>query len=170
MVKEVLNDTDYEIDYSNEFKDGIIITTKSISDEQITELKNKIKAKYSSFNNKTNEENEDEHNHEENIISTIDVPNVNIYDLIKIYIKPIIITTIITLVFLAIIFRKSGIVKSVIIPIILILGLNALYISAIAILRIPVSEYIISIGIFVYAISLIITTLYTKKNKSEQEV
>lgn len=59
-------------------------------------------------------------------------------------------------------FRKLGIVKALILPLCLMLGINAIYISAILILRIPVSEYIVSIGMFVYVISLLIACLYTK--------
>lgn len=59
-------------------------------------------------------------------------------------------------------FRKSGIVKALVIPLCLIIGINGVYISAVLILRIPVSEYIISIGMFIYAISLLIACAYTK--------
>lgn len=96
------------------------------------------------------------------IVDVIDMPEIDAHDLVKSYIKPIAITFVITLIVLAIIFRKSGIVKSLVIPAIIIICVNALYISVVSILRIPVNEYVTSGFIFVYAMSLIGTALYTK--------
>jgi len=96
------------------------------------------------------------------IVDVIEMPDVHVNDLVKSYIKPLAITFVITLIALAIIFRKLGIVKSLVIPAIIIIGVNALYISVVSILRIPVNEYAISGFIFVYAMSLIGTALYTK--------
>lgn len=50
-------------------------------------------------------------------------------------------------------------------PIGLIAAINAIYVSAIAILRLPVNEYIISIGVLVYVISLATPVLYLKSKK-----
>ncbi len=96
------------------------------------------------------------------IVDVIEMPDVHVNDLVKSYIKPLAITFVITLIALAIIFRKLGIVKSLVIPAIIIIGVNALYISVVSILRIPVNEYAISGFIFVYAMSLIGTAWYTK--------
>lgn len=47
----------------------------------------------------------------------------------------------------------------------LIIAINAIYVSTIAILRIPVNEYIISIGVLVYVVSLFTPVLYLKSKK-----
>ena len=157
MAKEIFNDEEHKVEYIDEFKAGIIITVKTASDDQINSLENKLKEKYSSFT-KNNEENKQD----VKPIEVIDMPNVNVYDLVREYIKPISITFVVTIVIFAILFRKLGLIKSLLVPALIIIGINALYISIVSILRIPVSEYIISIGLFIYAASLIGTVIYEK--------
>ncbi len=96
------------------------------------------------------------------IVDVIDMPEIDARDLVKLHIKPIAITFVITLIVLAIMFRKSGMIKALLIPTIVIICVNALYVSIVSILRIPVNEYVASGFIFVYAMSLIGTALYTK--------
>ena len=73
-----------------------------------------------------------------------------------------IIVTIAVIIVLAIFFRKLGVLKAIIYQVFLILGINLVYISAVAITRIAVNEYIISVGVFVYSMSLVISTLFIK--------
>lgn len=156
IVKEAFKE-EYKVEYIDEFKAGVIITVKTASDEQIEMIENKLKEKYNSFT-KNNEENKED----VKPIEVIDMPNVDVYDLVREYIKPILITFVVTIVIFAILFRKLGLIKSLLVPALIIIGINALYISVISILRIPVSEYIISVGLFVYATSLIGTAIYEK--------
>lgn len=95
------------------------------------------------------------------------MPAVKIYDLVKSYITPMIIVTATVILVLTIFFRKLGIIKAILYQVCLILGINLVYISAVAITRVPVNEYIVSTGVFVYAMSLIIGALCTK-NKLEK--
>lgn len=154
-----------KVEYADSFKTGAIIKLKTADEEQIINLEEKLKEKYASFKTEDVENEEDEHNHEQanTIAMETRIPKANVYDLIKIYIKPIIITTILSVLLLAIVFRKLGFIKSVIMPICIIIIVNALYVSAFAILRIPVSEYAIAIWAFIYAFSIVGTTLYLKK-------
>lgn len=154
IAKEVFGDIEYTVSYKNKFEAGVFINVKEVSDEQISNLENKLIDKYQF-------EKEDE-----DIVKVIDMPSVDIYDLIKLYIEPVIITAVVTILFLTIVFRKLGIVKALIVPICLIIGITGIYISGVAILRIPVSEYIIGVGVFVYTMSLVIATLYGKYMKS----
>lgn len=156
IVKEVLENEKYEITYTNRFEDNIMITAKEISDDQVTKIKEKLKEKYSSFSENTN------------IAQLIEVPSVEIIDMVIDYIKPLVITTIVVLVILAILFRKLGFVKCFILPLAMILGINAFYISAIAILRVPVSEYMIAFGMLIYCFSLIGTALFMKSKASAE--
>lgn len=165
IAKEVLNNNDFEIDYTDIFKSGAIIVTKEASDEQITSFENKLKEKYKSF--AESEEHEDTetgetHTHEADVIVVTDVPAVNLYDVVKIYIKPVAITGVSSIIILAIVFRKLGVVKALGIPTALIIGINLLYVSILAILRVPISNYAISIGMLIYGLSLIIAVIYTK--------
>ncbi|MDE5830436.1 MAG: hypothetical protein K2H53_01805, partial [Clostridia bacterium] len=124
------------------------------SDEQTKTFEDKLKEKYNSFSKNSEKDT--------NIVEIIDMPSVNAYDLVREYIKPIAITFIITVIILWVLFRKLGWVKALVIPACIIIVINALYISVISILRIPVNEYAISIGLVVYAVSLIGTACYTK--------
>lgn len=156
LVKEIFEEDTLNVEYTDEFKDGVIITLTTSSEEQVENFKNKLREKYSSFSKM------EEANEGVEIVDVIDMPSIEARDLVKSYIKPVVITFVITLIFLAIIFRKLGIVKSLVIPAIVIIGINALYISIVSILRIPVNEYVISGWMLVYAMSLIGTAWYTK--------
>ncbi len=171
IVKEVLgNEDSYKVDYIDEFKASVSITAKSITDEQIENLENKLKEKYKTLENKkeasSDEENSEEETEESIII--VNMPSVKAYDLIKIYIKPMIIVTAVSVVFLGIMNRKQGLLRAFGMPIIIICGALALYMSAVAILRIPLNEYVINIGVLVYMISLIASAVYTKCDNGKE--
>lgn len=167
MIKDVFKDKEFEVKYTDRFEAGITITVKDATDEEITELENKLKEKYPSFNQEEQTETDVEEEEEaaNKTIQVYEMASVKIYDIIKDYIKPIIISVIITLVVFAVVFRKSGIIASVVLPAIMIFEINALYVSIISIIRIPVNEYVISIGLLVYAMSLIGTCIYMKFEK-----
>ena len=152
MVKEVFQDAKYKVEYMDEFEDGVIVTTNTASDEQISTFEDKLIEKYEKFTDKNS-----------GFMEVIHVPPVRTIDLVKVFVKPVIIVTAIVVIFLAIVFRKLGFVKAVCLPIALILGINAIYVSLIAIFRIPVSDYIVSLTMFVYVLSLIVATAYTKR-------
>lgn len=157
----MLGEEKFDIKFTDNFEDEVVITAKQVSEEQISSLETKLKEKYTSLNKEENTE--EEHNHNTNqIIRTVDMPAVEVYDLVKSYIEPMIIVTIAVIIVLAIFFRKLGVLKAIIYQVFLILGINLVYISAVAITRIAVNEYIISVGVFVYSMSLVISTLFIK--------
>ena len=159
IAREVFGNNIYKIEYLNEFKADVVISLKEVSNEQIENLENKLKEKYTSFKNE--EEIDQSHIHE--IIQIIDIPSINVYDLVQIYINPLVITAILSIICMIILFYKKGILKVVITALCGIIGSLALYISAVAILRIPVNEWTISSGILIYMISVFGTTIYLKK-------
>lgn len=170
ISKEIFGEGKYKLDYIDKFKAGVIISAKDITDEQTINLENKLKEKYTSFKDEEkNDETTEEHNHNE-ILYKIDMAETKSYDIVRDYIKPMIIVAIVVIILFAIVFRKIGIVKSVIIPTIMILGINALYISIIAITRLPINEYVVTGEIFVYGMSLILTCIYTKRVKEETKI
>lgn len=186
MARDVFGDTKLKVNYIDEFKAGVSITLANATDEQILEFENKLKEKYSSFAEKKDEEENKENtenaensnetdenkNDEEDkfeFISVTEIPSAKLYDLIRVYVKPLVITSILVIIFLAIVFRKLGIAKAIGLPIGLILIINALYISVVAILHIPVNEFTIGLGMFIYVASLLGTTLYMKQEKAKYE-
>lgn len=163
MAKETFENSKIKVKYTNEFKSGVIILGDNITDEKAEEFEAKLKGKYASFNDiEGNEENTEETKTENKIVQVISIPNANLYDVVKVYIKPVVIITISCIIIMAVAFRKLGIVKALGIPVASILGINLMYVSTVAILRIPVSEYIISLGVFVYIISLMLSVLFSK--------
>ena len=151
IIEESFNGR-FEIAYTDEFNDTISVKARGISDEQLTEIKNKLVEKY------TFEE-------EQNNISVTNTGKVEMYDLIKNYIKPVIISFLIVVLYTSISYRKIGMVKSTLEPLIQIIIINALYVSALAIFRIPINEFTIPLGIFIYVMSIlgIIIKLNNKK-------
>jgi len=148
-------DGKYEIAYIDEFKDTISIKAQGISEEQITEIKNKLKEKYEFDDN-------------EEFLVILDTASVGTYDLIKDYIKPVAISFIIILVYFGFAYRKLGIIKGLVEPGLGLIILNCLYVSIIAIFRIPLNVFIIPLGVFIYIMSILGVTMYlNSKNKAE---
>lgn len=149
-VKQIVGDIfkgEYEVEYTDEFKDTVSIKMKDVSEEQIKQIKDKLVEKYG-------------FEEVENYILEYYVPAIKMFDLIKEYIAPVIISLVIIIVYYGVAFRKLGIVKSVIEPIIIVAIISALYVSAFAICRIPINEYTVPTAILVYILSLLGITAY----------
>lgn len=166
IAKDVFKDKVIKVDYTDKFKAGTLVTVSSCTDEEVEAFEAKLKEKYPTFNlEQESESTEAEEEEETKVVTVIEKPEVGIYDLIKGYIKPLVIVTVVTLVFFAVIFRKLGIVKSVVLPALSIIGVCAVYVSIVVILRIPVNEYTIGVGLVVYVMSLGITSICLKNRK-----
>ncbi len=156
IVKECF-DGKYEIGYIDEFEDTISIKAQGISDESLEQIEEKIKEKY--------EIKEDIDN-----VITVETPRYKVYDLFKVYILPIIISFVIVLIYYVIAFRKLGIVKALVEPALTIGIIGSLYVSIIAICRIPINEFIIPLGIFIYFLSILGETIYLNGERSKVTV
>lgn len=136
------------------YEDMACITIKKQNDEnlneRIEELNAKINEKYE-LENKTED------------IVTKNEPKIKVYTIVKPYIWPVIISSVIIIICSAIIFRKIGIIKTIITYILSILGSQALYMSIIAIARIPVDKYTMPIALIVYMIAITATTIIKQK-------
>lgn len=153
IVSEVFSGK-YEVEYTDEFYDTVSIKLKDITDEQLQNIKDKLVEKYG-------------FDEIDNYIIEIDVPAIRIFDLGKDYIAPIVLSFVIIFIYNGIAFRKLGIYKSVIEPLITIIIIGALYVSILAICRIPINEYTIPVGIFIYIMSLLgITANLNNKSKN----
>ena len=136
------------------YEDMACITTEKQNsenlNERIEELNAKINEKYE-LENKTED------------IVTKNEPKIKVYTIVKPYIWPVIISSVIIIICSAIIFRKIGIIKTIITYILSILGSQALYMSIIAIARIPVDKYTMPIALIVYMIAITATTIIKQK-------
>lgn len=123
--------------------DYATITVKDASEEQINNFKTKIAEKYDVSEKLQS-------------IKTTEVPSVNVIDVMKPYIFPITLTTLIATIYLAIRFREKNVLKVIAKVIISLIIVEVCYFSIIAITRIPFSDLIMPIGLLIYIVSLMI--------------
>lgn len=152
IVSEVLEDTRYVVQEIETFGNSISIVADNITEEQRNQIVEKFNEKYESDIKTEN-------------IEIISIPFTRIKDVIKPFIIPSIITSIIILAYFVIRYRIIGIkqilAKTVIIPIIA----ELLLYSIIAIARIPFGRIAVACGIGLYAIIIAILT-----NKFENDI
>lgn len=163
IVNEVIPEEKVVINKVEKFNDSFIIKVNKISDEQLESLKQKISEKY-----EISEENRD------NMITDSYIGSFRIRDLIRPYVQPIIISTVVILVYMGVRYKKLGIAKVIIQEIIVLVMAMALLLSVIAITRCPVNRAFIPAGLTVYVLTIIITNLqFTKQlenlNSKEEE-
>ena len=154
IVSEVFKTNKVTVRKVEVYEDMACITTEKQNsenlNERIEELNAKINEKYE-LENKTED------------IVTKNEPKIKVYTIVKPYIWPVIISSVIIIICSAIIFRKIGIIKTIITYILSILGSQALYMSIIAIARIPVDKYTMPIALIVYMIAITATTIIKQK-------
>lgn len=142
------------------FEDTVSIITPNITDEQKSNLINKINEKYGT---------------ELSADSTqiLTVPHTRGRDIIKPYIAPFLIATIIILIYMAIRYYKLGIINTILKTIFTLILVQAVVLSITAITRIPFGRLTIPIIIMAYILTLIcLTTKFEKKivEKNNQEI
>lgn len=150
ISKEVIGTNEVIVQKVELYEDMVSIAVKDISDEQLANLNTKINEKYG-IENKVED------------ITIEDVSNVRGRDLVKPYLKPVIISLVVIAIYLVIYLaiyshlgRKISIVKTIAKFLGSVLGVEALYLSIIAIARLPVNELVIPVGIIIYAITTIV--------------
>ncbi len=138
------------------FHDAVAISVKQASDEQISTLETKLKEKYQIEETKQ-------------VLQTITVPHLRGRDILKPYIMPIIFTSIIILIYIAIRYMSLGTVKVTSTLLLRLIVSEALFLSIIGIARIPISVYTMPLAILLY-IAIVISTAVIYENKLEKNV
>lgn len=139
------------------YEDSVSITAKDITDEQKQSIIEKINEKY-----------ETELSADSTQIETI--PHTRGRDIAKPYIIPFIISTVIILVYMAIRYRKIGILKTLLTTISTSVAAQAVLLSIIAITRIPVGRLTIPMIVTVYMLTLVgLTTNFENKLEIKKE-
>ncbi len=154
-IKEITNETIPDqsviIQKVEVFEDSVRIIAKEITEEQKQNLVNKINEKY-------------ETEIEADSTEIVTIPHTRGRDIVKPYIIPFTIATIITLVYMAVRYKKLGIAKTVLKTVIVSIIAQALLLSVIAITRIPIGRLTIPMVIAVYLLTLIgMTTKFEKE-------
>lgn len=162
-IKQIAKDVfkDKEIKYQNieTFNDSIAINVKELNDEELTVLKDKVKEKYEIEEIDSN-------------VTTMTIPHYRIRDIIKPYIVPMIITTLVILAYIGIRYFNLGIVKTVCTLLLRLIVSEAILASIIQTIRIPVGVYTIPVAILVYILVTIVTVVGYENEatrKKEQE-
>lgn len=157
IAEEVFPNQKIEYQEIEFFHDSIAMSVEKASDEQIALLKEKVKDKF-------------EIEKIDNQVSVINIPHYRVRDMVKPYIVPMMITTIIILAYVGIRYLSLGIFKVVGTLFIRLIVSEAVLASVIEIVRIPVGMYIVPVAILVY---LFITTLtvtgYETQSKKEKQ-
>lgn len=153
IAKEILGTNKLKVQQGNTFGTVVSIVAKEITEEQQNNIIQKLNEKY-----------EIEINKDEDVI-VAQIPQVNIMEITTKYISPLVITTIVILVYFVIRYRSQGIIKCIGIPVLTLIGVSALYVSIIALTRIPVNEFFIIFLVLIYFLTLICNAI--KLNKQE---
>ena len=153
IAKEILGTNKLKVQQGNTFGTVVSIVAKEITEEQQNNIIQKLNEKY-----------EIEIDKDEDVI-VAQIPQVNIMEITTKYISPLVITTIVILVYFVIRYRSQGIIKCIGIPVLTLIGVSALYVSIIALTRIPVNEFFIIFLVLIYFLTLICNAI--KLNKQE---
>lgn len=146
-------------------KDSILVeqnatSVSSMSDEEIATLISQIKEKYGL--EYTKEELQDT----VSLVRMTDVSKIEFYDMLKGFILPLVISLAIILVYYAIrfnkLYKKAWILEPIRLAFEMILN-QVFLIAVIAITRIPVSQYIICVLLFVWVLQIISETIKNEK-------
>lgn len=159
ITNEVLVGKEVKLNKIGEFENTVAITVDGITDEELDLLIKKVNEKYE-LENKTEE------------ILSVDLAHTRLRDIVKPYIMPVIIVTIIALVYFMLIYKKVGIINICIKYLLNVVLPEATIIGLIAIIGLPIAEYTMALLVTIYSILLIIYSYNLKikldKIKSEE--
>ena len=157
IAKEVLGNQEVIIQKVEVYEDTVSILAKDITDEQKTEIVNKVNEKYSL------ELSADQ-------IEIIAIPQTRGRDIIRPYIVPFAIATVIILAYMAIRYNKLfGAIKTIGKATGTLVLAQLLLLSLMAITRIPVGRLTIPLVLAVYVLSQIEMTTYCEKTLKEMK-
>lgn len=161
IAEEVFEEKEIKYQNIEIFNDSIAINVKELNDEELALLKEKVKEKY-------------EIEEIDSSVTTMIIPHYRIRDIIKPHIVPIIITTLVILVYIGIRYFNLGILKTVCTLLLRLIVSEAVLASIIQIIRIPVGVYTIPVAILVYVLVTIVTVVgyeneATRKKEQEEK-
>ncbi len=156
ITSEVLPNEKVMLQKVEVFEDTVSIIAKEISEEQRNNLVNKINEKY-----------ELELKADQIEITTI--PHTRGRDIIKPYITPFLIATILILVYMAVRYYKLGMIKTILKTGLTVVLAQAVLASVVVITRIPIGRLTIPLVLIVYVLSLLGMTSCLEKELSQKK-
>lgn len=157
IAKEVFTKQNVEVQKAGVYSDNVVIKVSSnISDEQKNTLNTKINEKLGINNNVDD-------------IKINYIPSYRLRDILKSYVGPLAIATLAVLVYMAIRYRKIGVVKVLSQVIILSVIAEALFMAVIAITRYPINRLVMPSAILIFMLIITVLTGMFEKQKGLQE-
>lgn len=159
LVKEVIGNQEITVQKTEAYEEIASITVRDITDEQVEELNKKINENYKLENNVG-----------ENVIVN-EIPGLNFKDLVKPYIFPVAFSIIIILVYAGIRFRNINVLEVIANVLAFPIGAEVLYISILAITRLPINVLTlpIAVAIFIIVMLVVISEFEIKEDKIIRE-
>lgn len=157
IAKEIFKNQKIEYQKIETFNDTVAVTVKEATDDQINELKDKIKEKY-------------ELETTENLIQVSKVAHLRGRDIVKPYIIPTALATGVLLIYIGIRYMKLGALKIMCDLLIKLIASEALYLSAIAIFRLPIGIYTMPIAIAIYLLVIIVLIINYQRKLDKKEL
>ena len=154
IAEEVFGTKDVLIQKVEFFNDTVTITVRNYNDDQLNNLATKINEKYGTSLTKDN-------------LTVVQIPHYRGRDIMANYLLPIGISAVIIIAYEAIRFRKLCVIKTVLKLVIWPVIIEALYLSILAITRIPISYYTLPLGIIIAVLTLTVITYKNEKNLVE---
>lgn len=154
IAEEVFGTKDVLIQKVEFFNDTVTITVRNYNDDQLNNLATKINEKYGTSLTKDN-------------LTVVQIPHYRGRDIMANYLLPIGISAVIIIAYEAIRFRKLGVIKTVLKLVIWPVIIEALYLSILAITRIPISYYTLPLGIIIAVLTLTVITYKNEKSLVE---
>lgn len=149
ITNEVLKQKEVKIKKVGEFENTVAIIVDEISDEELELLIQKTNEKYELEILKKD-------------VLSVDLANIKLKDIIKPYIKPLVILTIITLIYLVLIFKKLGVINIIVKYLVNVILPEITIISLVAIIGVPIKIYLLTTLVIAYVILLIINSFNCK--------
>lgn len=156
ITNEVFKNKTVIIQQVELYKDMVQITVKEATDEEIANLNNKINEKYNLEQDTSN------------MVVTHN-QNVRLRNIIKPYILPVAIVSILTVAFAMIAYRKLGIWRVLYETAMSIVAPQAILSSLYAVTRLPINRLTAVIAIIVYIASIILAMVRFNKIKNQNE-
>lgn len=156
IAKEVFSKEKIRYQEIETFHDSLSVHVSSLTEEQLATFKEKVKEKY-------------ELEETDNSIVTTTIPHYRIRDMVKPYIIPMIIATILIFVYVGIRYLNLGVYKVIGVLLLRIVVSEAVLASVIEITRIPVGIYTMPVGIVVYILVTVLTVVGYEKQISKKK-
>ncbi len=156
IVEETLGKQETIYQEIETFGDSLAITVKEATDEQISNLESKLKEKYEIESTQT-------------ILQMNKIGHLRGRDIVKPYVVPTLIATIIVLVYIGIRYSKLGVLKTVSTLLLRLIVIETLLLSIIAIFRISIGVYTMPVAILLYMGVILFTTI-SYENKLAKKI